>query len=207
MIKKLSDSAVILAFITAFFYCVGTAGNRGYYRVFKLDPDVLDLGFHNILYSGLLLAFVPLFKIIFISLLVFFIVSSLIVPAYFDGLVNNFKVRRRNVRWKRKFFGNRDDYELEKKLKSITKDLAVFTVLMIAFICFLAYIEKGQHEKANRIVSDNEVQAKLTIRLEGEAKDMIFIACGSRNCAGLELPGRRIRYFSQDKGFSYPLGD
>lgn len=51
---KLTDSAIILAGITAYLYCSSTAYTYGYLQYFELNAEVLDRNFHQTLYDGLI---------------------------------------------------------------------------------------------------------------------------------------------------------
>ena len=134
-----------------------------------------------------------------------FVWSHGVLPGYIDHLRKGYKSRRRYVFWKRKILGKREDVAIEQKSKKITGKFFFAVIAMIVFISFLAAVERSGEEKARNILSEGQKDSRRLITLTGESGKLIFLACGSRNCAALDENTKAVRHFSQGKGFSYPL--
>ncbi len=56
MFRKIFDGALLLALLTGFLFCAGTAKRHGYFLMLGLDSDVLGVDTAAILYNGLLIS-------------------------------------------------------------------------------------------------------------------------------------------------------
>ena len=82
--QKFIDSAVLLAVSTALLFSWGTANYHGFLIATKLDSDMMERNFHQVIYEGLILAFSPvLLSLILISIVLFFY-AHIIFPTYID---------------------------------------------------------------------------------------------------------------------------
>lgn len=52
MSNVFKDSAIIITLVTVYLYCASTDYLYGYYESLRLEEDVLDRNFHQILFEG-----------------------------------------------------------------------------------------------------------------------------------------------------------
>ncbi|MFU2511227.1 hypothetical protein [Pseudoalteromonas sp. ASV78] len=196
---KILDSAAILAFITAFLYCVSTAYTYGYFGVLFLDSDLLERNFHQIMYHGLLQSFPILLTILF-----FCAISVTIHSAFTTGLIN-YVIKNEN---KEKFVS-----KLVQKLKPKNKHLTVLEQthskrvkkiwivfsLFFIFTLLMAYIESKGVDSAKNMknsIKEGKYRAvKLSVK-QGD-KPFALLYCGARNCAAIDPENKEIKYFPQ----------
>jgi len=197
------DGAVILTLLTAFLFCVGTAKTRGYYSYFRLDSDVMDLGFHNVLYAGMIGSIVPVIKTLTLLVAASFFYSHMALPAFTDKLKGSIGFRRACVKWKKRIYGRRKETYLERSAKKNTIRLFLVTFCLVLFIGFLAGIEREGKKQAEEVLAGGQESSLRRIMVNGDPRALIFLSCGVRNCAAYDPKSGTIVYFDQAKGFSY----
>lgn len=206
MFRKIFDGALLLALLTGFLFCAGTAKRHGYFLMLGLDSDVLGVDTAAILYNGLLISYGPVFLFALGLFLCVFVYSYLILPAYIDYGRSSFGRRRKLIKLRRLCLGKRKDTLVEKKAKRLVVSFGIVLILLMAFLFFLASMEsKGRTQAADILVTaKGDDSAKNTkVRILGQDISYVLLACGSRNCAALNPLSMEVQYFSQDKGFSY----
>jgi hypothetical protein len=207
--EPLLNSGVALALLTAALYCVSTAYYGGFLAVLRLDADVLDRNFHQILYHGFLTAFVPVFQLLAWSAIVLFASAMLGTPA-----LNAFLRRR----WSRK----RVFVVLRKALRPDARStafeiaqrkLAGYACIALAFaltvIFALAHFDRQGKEAGEKLLSklDQPVPDSfmVSVKIDGQPHRLLYLACGARNCAGIEPTTRMVHYFPQNgHAFRHP---
>lgn len=197
------DSAIVLAFITAFLYCASTAFTHGYLGVFHLDSDVLVRDFHQIIYHGMILNIwtifgLPLFVALCISL------HSSCALGLSNYLKKGFAKGRKFVALKKCFnFRTRKYSQLEKKHN---KRVNVFWCIWIfAFIFFIAMalFETNGRKRALLAVEMIKNGSYNSVKINGRdtGKYLAFLYCGSKNCAAQNTKSTEyeIVYFPQSE--------
>lgn len=203
MFRRMLDSAVILALLTAFLFCVGTAKTRGFYSHFRLDSDVMDLGFHNVLYAGMIWSIVPVVKALTLLVATSFFYSHMVLPNVIDKLRGSFGFRRTYVKWKKRIYGKRKETSLERSAKKNTIRFFLVTLGLVLFIGFLAGVETEGKRQAEEVLAGGHESDLRKIVVNGDSRVLTFLSCGIRNCAAYDSKSGMIIYFDQAKGFSY----
>lgn len=209
MSSKLSiDSAVVLAAFTAILYTWSTAAYNGFLGGMHLDPGVMERSFHQVIYSGLLLAFAPVLLILCICASVLFFYSHLLLPSYIDWVRGSFKAKRKAIKFRRFWLGKRSSPPVEQRAKSMFATVAVLAVLGIFYITSLVYFEHKGGEKAKSLIKshmagDSKRTEIVAAQIGQSIKSLRFLACGSNVCAGIEEKTNQIYYFSSTSGYSY----
>ena len=206
--KTILDSAVLLAATTACLYCVGTAHYGGYLNVLQLDADVLNRDFNQTIYNGFLLSLAPAF--ILVAALAFgsWIYSHAIVPELNDLLRKSYHNRNAFLRVKHRLWGKRKDSPLELRHKRRT--LRVSAGVLVAFGLILSlqqFEQKGKRDAQalqKKFVSASSLPAAehILVKIDDRQYRLLFLACGARNCAGLDPKSQIVYYFPQN-GHAY----
>lgn len=201
--NTLIDSGVILAAITAFLYCAGTARNAGYLGALKLDINILDRNFQQVLYEGFIYSFVTVFNGLVTYIGIRFLYSHLLLPA----LVESYKFRRIYLKSKYWFLGKKKDSVAVKLAKNHTSTFAFLAFILVAFILTIASFEKNGSSDANEVLTEIDSKTVLDydlvkVKIDGQEHKLYNLSCGSRNCAGIDPKTREVFYFSQT-GYSY----
>ena len=214
--NPLMNSAVFLAGTTAFLYCVSTAYYNGYLDKLKLDVDVLDRNFHQVLYNGLIISFAPVF---------FLMLGYSTIRVFHAHLINDWlragmKNKRRFLemrRWirvhsggnrQRVFIKKRTVLELAQEQKTL--NAIYFTVFVIIFLFMLVYFENQGASKANEVLKlidsnkSKESSSLIRVKTDDQFKSLWYLGCGARNCAGIDPISKTVYYFPQN-GHSYQL--
>ena len=194
---KFIDSAGIVAFLTAYFYCVSTAFTYGYFYTLGLDSDLLDRNFHQVIYHGMITSLENAIYLSAFILLFGFIYSNWCFFIFFY-IKKSFSHGRRLVRLKKKI--NLPTKKLSKRELSIkaifSKSIGVFLVV-IGFLSVLIVYEKSGMEQANELrirISEGESIIMKSSQYKGE---LTFLYCGSRNCAGYNPETEEVIYIPQ----------
>lgn len=196
------NSAVFLAAATAFLYCVSTAFMGGYLGTLKLDADVLDRNFHQVLYGGFLISLNEVLVGLAIVAATSWICSHLLIPEFTDYLRKGIAQRRRVLKIKRFFHGKRRDTLQERVWKRRTHRAFVYAVLSIALILLLAHYEtKGKRQAEallTRINTGQPVTSQLVrVKIDDQLQSLVHLACGARNCAGYDKTSKLVYYYPQ----------
>ena len=72
------DSAVFIAGFTALLYTWSTAHYHGFLGTLRLDADMMERSFHQVIYSGLLISFAPVIIILILSALILYLYSFMV---------------------------------------------------------------------------------------------------------------------------------
>ncbi|USD39495.1 hypothetical protein [Ferrimonas sp. SCSIO 43195] len=200
--KKLLDSAIILAFITAFIYSVSTAYYQGFLSYFNLDYNILDRNFNQTLYNGMLAA-LPSFLAFLLVMTVFLVFFSyMFFPVFISFCKNSFFISKLYCRALDFFKTEQDNNIYVTKLCRVADLSLIAFIVSIAPIVYLTYIEGKAVEKAQSIekgIVDGNFDSNdlMRVKVGGEPKNLYVLACGSRNCAGLNIETNEIYYFEQ----------
>lgn len=209
MKRKLSiDSAILLAIFTALLYTWSTAHYRGYIGSLKLSADMMERDFHQIIYGGLMISFWPAISMLLLLALSLGLYSHLILPIYIECLRHSLKLRKIAVKLRRAFLGTRKEAPIELRAKKVFNRSAILSLLGVMYIFSLAYFEHNGKNKAEELIeaasSENSEDFRtIKVKLDEEIKDLTFIGCGVRNCAGLDHQENLIHYFDSKKGYSF----
>ncbi len=201
------NSAVLLAAATAYLYCVSTAHYGGYLSPLRLDADVLDRNFHQALYSGFLISFTPTFVVLFAYGAARLIYSHCVLPAINDLLRQSASRRRIFLKLRRGWFGKRKDSAYEKRQKQHTMSVLLYVAMAFAFIFSLVYFESLGKKAAlvtlERMEANPQpISEMVRVKIDDQVRSLFYLACGARNCAGIEASTKMVYYFPQN-GHSY----
>lgn len=209
--NKLPESGLVIAISTALLYTWSTAYHQGYLRTARLDSDVLDRNVHQVLYNGFLLAFGPVFLVIVAVTFALFLYSHVVLPGFVGYTKKGFDARRRVVKLKRFFLGRNKDSSAEKRAKKLFTNTLFLAFFAISYILSLAYFEHEGKSKASAVLKDHVTGksspfSMVKVNVGKDQKELRMLACGARNCAGIEKGTNVIFYFNQSPGysFSYP---
>lgn len=209
VVKKFSvDSAILLAGFTAVLYSWSTAHYHGFILTLKLNADMMERNFHQIIYGGLLVSFAPLLFLLIMALLVAFLYSHGVVPVYVDWVRKSVKNKRRVIKNRRMWIGKRNSSAIELKAKSVTARIVILFAVGSFYIFSLHLSEVEGVEKAKRMIAMH-VEGKikqsqmLKVKINNVDKTLMFLACGATNCAGIEEKTNRVYYFPTNQGYSY----
>jgi len=205
----LLDSGLALAATTAFLYCASAAYTGGFNSRLGLDGDVLDRNFQQVLYDGFLISFGPVLLALVVYTILRFFYSYAVLPGINDALRKNWRRKRLVLKLKHSWYGKRKDSELELREKKHTRLAAVITGVAFTLILSLVYFESKGKDAASQVRTKLEhksfVQHEVvTVTINGEAKELLYLSCGARNCVGVDPETRIVQYFPQN-GHSYLL--
>lgn len=208
--SKIIDSALLLALATAFLYCAGSAYYGGYFGVLHLDADVLDRNFHQILYKGFYISIFPVLLVFLIYLAWRFTYSYMALPAVMDWVGHSAARKRKIAKIKATLLGKRKESPRVTQAIRKTNVLAFYFILSNAFILSLVYCEIQGKEVAKAALRSIERKQEspanlISVKIDTELKQLYFLGCGARNCAGIEYATKRVYYFPQN-GHSYTYG-
>ncbi|WP_152529076.1 hypothetical protein [Stutzerimonas azotifigens] len=206
--RKVFDGALCLALLTGLLFCAGTAKRHGYFLTLSLDSDVLGVESAAVLYSGLIISYVPVFIFALVGCCLVFLYAYVVLPAYVDYARASFVRKRKIARLKKRCFGKRKDSLAEKKAKGLAIRLAGFLVMLLILLFFLAAMEKDGKRQALELLSmieRGEPTDRVMVMIPGWDIGHVLLACGARNCAALNPLTMGVNYFPQDQGFSYVL--
>jgi hypothetical protein len=180
----LTDSAIVLAVTTAFLYAASMARYTGYLTEMKLDADVLSRDFHQILYEG----FIAVWSLIF--LLIFVVALALVIHRH---LASKKRIRLES------------NTQLDRDVGRLLMGLVAASLLIVVLY--------GFHVNGNRLAyavqKQLDVCAKklpcpglINVYLDGNKETLLFLACGARNCAGID-PLTNVAYYFPQNGHSF----
>lgn len=206
--RKPIDSAILLAVCTALLYSWSTANYHGFLTTVGLDSDMMERSFHQVIYSGLVVSFVPILLMLFFVAFALFIWSHTILPSYTDWVRGSVNSKRRVIKFRRYWIGKRITPTIEKNEKSRFNRAAIYSLSGFVFIVSLVYFEnKGQQQAkdiiAKHLAGENNPSNMISVVIGGNNKTLRYLSCGVKNCAGIEDDSNRIYYFSQSSGHSF----
>lgn len=201
------DSAIALAGLTAYLYAVSTSYYGGYFNHLELDPNVLDLNFNQTLYNGFLLCSVPVFLFLAVIALVSWVYSHNVLPTTNDWLRKSRINKRKYIKARRWFVGSRRDSLLEQREKRRTLSAITYVIGVVLVIFSLAYFESMGGKVAASIKQSLSDGSYLTrshwyVKIDDTNRKLLPLACGARNCAGVDTTSRFVYYFPQN-GHAY----
>jgi len=207
-VTKFIDSAILLTVCSALLFSWSTAHYHGFLVTAQLDSDLMERSFHQVIYSGLVLAIFPLFIISFSVSALLYCYSHMLLPEYVNLVRRSYKVKRKVVKLRKFWVGKRVAPDIEKREKKRFNHFFIIFVVATSFLISLVYFEnKGQsHAKETlEFHQKGETSSKNTILVPYKkgSKTLHYLGCGSKNCAGIEPKTNRIFYFSQSTGFSF----
>ena len=193
------DSAVFLAGFTAVLYTWSTAYYNGFLGVLRLDADMMERSFHQVIYSGLLISFAPALLILVLLAFLLYIYSHALLPSYIDWVRKSIRAKRKTVKFRRFWFGKRNSPPVELRAKALFTKVAILAIFGVLYVASLVYFEHEGKEKATQLVEahlkgENKPTQMVRVKLSKEDKTLRFLGCGNRNCAGLEEKTNLIFY-------------
>lgn len=205
--QKSIDSAILLTIGTAILYALGSAEYGGFTNQLSLNEDIMERSFHQTIYSGFLFSWVYIELVLLVIVFCLYVYSHGLLQIYVDHLRKGFAQKKRIVKMRDKFFKKRNYPAIEirerARLNFFAKLFLGFTVL----IFFLTAAERSGVAEAKSILSlhiDNR-NSDLLIETEinGSVKELIFLGCGVRNCAGYDQSSKKTHYFQESNGYSF----
>ncbi len=205
-IKSFFDSGMILAGITAFFYCSSSAKFGGFITPYHLDSDVLGRNFQQVLYDGFLTSYPVIFKAIFALAALSFIRSHMAIP-----FASEYPKIILSVKKIFKSKSGRIVNDKELKARDTTKKIMIYAIIAALSLTYLTKMEATGKKEAiarlGRINTDTVLASELVnVKIDGHLKQLVFLMCGERNCAGIDQKTKEIFYYPQN-GHSYLLDD
>jgi hypothetical protein len=204
--NPLLESAVILAVATAFLYCSSTAYNGGFLGLLHLDANALERDFHQVLYNGVLVSLGPVLLALICYAVASYCYSHALLPGLNDWLRNRFSRKRRYLKLKHRLIEKRKDSPREKQAKQHTVTVFRFVIVCFVFVSSMIYFEAQGRKEARRLHKELEktvVQSNLvSTEINDKQYKLVKIACGARNCAGID-PSTKIVYYFPSSGYSF----
>lgn len=202
------DTALILTAITAILYSWSTAHFNGVLSTLRLDSDLMERSFHQVIYSGLIISFIPIIFSLFFIWVIVFVYSHFVLPMYIDHLRGSVRNRRRLISFKQFWKGKRKISESEKKINNFFTKLTLIIFAVLFFLLTLAYFEnKGKNDvkvfitKGSKVLTESD--RLINIELNDKSRQLILLACGTKACAGFDSTTNQIYYFPSDKTYSF----
>lgn len=202
------DSAIFLAAFTALLYTWSTAYYHGYIGILNLNADMMERNFHQIIYDGLLISFAPIIVMLTISALCLWTYSHAVLPGYIEWLKSSIGRKRKVIKARRLLFGGRSETDVELRAKSFSLRTILLTFSGIFYVVSLVLFEREGKIKAEELLSaiisgDGYPSRMISVQAGDEIKNLFFIRCGVRNCAGLEKEEELVYYFDSSNGYSF----
>jgi hypothetical protein len=198
----LLSSALFLAATTGFLYCASTAYSGGYLSSLNLDPNILDQNFHQVLYDGVKLSIFWVLIVLNSYWLLRIVYSQLILPLCTDDS-EVFTNNRPHYIKSREFLINMRSEITEKLKNKRNVDAFSYAALSVVFLFSMGYFELQGKSRAATVLEQiettkpHEVANLIRVKIDGEYKNLFYLRCGARNCAGIDLASRTIHYFQQ----------
>jgi hypothetical protein len=220
----LKNSAIIVTLITAFFYCSSTVYTHAYLKSLGLDSDVLERSFHAVVYQGFVFNLQSMITISFAIIGIASLRVLLIIP-----FRRSIKIKRKMDYCKAKFlkFLYKENIELDSYDKSFfigwISAAKIFILFTLALVALVASEQNGvkaagdvnkriacqliERDKQNPSHAKADTPRVSTIMpsIHQPDSELMFLYCGSRMCAGLDLDEEQVIYFPQT-GFTYKRG-
>lgn len=202
------DSAVFIAGFTALLYTWSTAYYHGFLGTLRLDADMMERSFHQVIYSGLLISFAPVIIILIFSALILYLYSHAILPSYIDWARKSIKPKRKLVKFRRFWLGKRNSPLIELRAKALFTKVALLTLVGVFYVASLVYFESLGKNSASQLIEEhlegkNKQTQIVKIKTDQEEKSLRFLGCGNRSCAGIEEKTNLVTYYPNSTGYSY----
>lgn len=203
------NGGLALALATAALYCVSTAYYGGFMGVLRLDADVLDRNFHQILYHGFLTAFVPAFQVLAVIGITLFASAMLGTPALNAFLRKRWSRRRLFVLLRKELTPNRLATSFEIRQRKLAGYALIYLAIAMLVIYSLAHFDRLGKDAAEKLLAKLEHPIPdstfVTVKIDGQMHRLLYLACGARNCAGLDPATHVVHYFPQNgHAFRHP---
>lgn len=207
IMSKFIDSAILLGVCTALLFSWSTAHYHGFLVVAKLDADLMERSFHQVIYSGLVLSILPLFITLFFISAILFLYSHVVVHEYVNYVRKNFKNKRKVVKLRKYWIGKRVSPQIEKKEKRRFNYFALLFVIATAFLLSLVFFENKGNKHAKASLKEYEEKTNknnlISVPFKSGKKTLYYLGCGAKNCAGIEKGTNKVFYFQQSVSFSF----
>lgn len=224
----LKNSAIVVTFITAFFYCSSTVYTHAYLGRLGLDSDVLERSFHAVVYQGFIFNLGPMliFLIVVIGLIW---IKTIITIQLHRSIKEKRKDAKILINLKNKIFNffkikNKSlDYFERPLIKGSLSFTIAFFLLFIALLTLAKFEKKGSavanvvnqnianqlREKAahndSAVVISRQRNSIIIPSLPKNGTELIFLYCGSHMCAGFDIDKEQVIYFP-NTSFSFKSG-
>ncbi|MBZ4187243.1 hypothetical protein K7B09_13015, partial [Thermomonas sp. RSS23] len=196
--SPLIDLGILIAVLPAFLFTIGTAYRNGYLSALRLNAAILDQNFHQTTYQGFIQLMSHGFTALALAAVLLTILAYTVIPYLTDYLEKQPKLR--------KFiaiaFSPPSRNPTEHGARRIS--LAAITVMIgsVMYLYCLAHFENsgrnaGAAELKALLAAKYENSRNIKVVIDGKPVDLVYIACGSTNCAGYAPTSKRLVYFPQ----------
>lgn len=208
MTKNGVDSTIFLAGLTAALYTWSTAHYNGFLNVLRLDSDMMERSFHQVIYNGLIVSFAPVLLGLILFAFLLYLYSYALLPSYMNWVRGSIGAKRKVIKVRRFWFGKRKRPAAELRAKAIFVKVAILALFGFLYIISLAYFESEGKMKAKTLIEShlegkNKKINMVNIQINKKEKTLRFLGCGTRNCAGIEESTNLIFYYPSSIGYSY----
>jgi len=161
-----------------------------------------------VIYGGFIVSFGEIIIMLFVITCVLYLWSHAIFPSYIDRVRGSVRSKRRVIKFRHDWVGNRIPSIIEKKAKSRSNNAALYLLSSLVFLLSLLYFEDKGGQKAKEIIEKHvavEISqgSMVSVVIGKDEKILRYLTCGAKNCAGIEQKSNKIYYFSQSSGHSF----
>lgn len=207
MSSKAIDSAIAITAITALVYGASAANVNSYLQELSLDADILAINFHQMLYRGFIHNLSEFILFLFYSFIFLFVFSGAVIKlrSWLRISILNKRKYIECINYAVKLFRTSRKTKTHKKdliFTHIVQRSGILFIVLLAVTSFLAWNEQDGKQSAikrkENIANGNYLLVKPLLYNE----KLIYLYCGSINCAGYNKAEGKIRYFPV-KGISF----
>ncbi|RWX52885.1 hypothetical protein [Photobacterium chitinilyticum] len=207
MSSKAIDSAVAVTAITALVYGASAANVNSYLRELSLDADILAINFHQMLYRGFINNLGEFLLFLFYGSVLLFILSGAVIKlrAWLRISIRNKRKYIENINYAVKLFRSGGKTKIHKKdliFTHIVQRSGLLFVVLLAVTSFLAWNEQDGKQKAIKKKENIANGHYLLVKPLLHKEKLIYLYCGSINCAGYNKTEGKVHYFPV-KGISF----
>ncbi len=153
---KLTDSAILLALISAILFSCSTAHFNGFLTEVNLDVDMMERSFHQVIYEGLILFLtLPVFQILILISGAWVFYARVVLPEYIIYVRKNYSIKRKIVTFKVFWRSKHVASNIEKRELKRSNNLGAYTLSAILFLGLLAFFEIKGKNQAKEILSQH----------------------------------------------------
>jgi len=199
--EKLKDSAILLALVTSFLYCVGAAKDQGFLDSVNLNTEMMAKDFQLVIFQGFILLvnnwIVPIFALLVVVVVLFYVFT------WIYEKIKKSKDQDGNYRE-----SSNNKMPIDQNSYRYLVALITLSSIFIFFAFFIVVYHKEGRAEGDELIAKikdgNTEQGRLIrVRILNADKKLLFLGCGSNNCAGIDLSINRVYYFPQSSGYSY----
>ncbi len=194
MKSLLSESAIILAILTAFLYCIGTAHFYGFLNALNTDPYIIDRSFDQVIYYGALILLNNFLKYVVDFIVIFILWYLAYVSSYFrvDWTI---KGKKRLIRLRK--ICRRLALPRVASLKNSIAVAVSFIAIVFILSAFQNIGKTAAHDLVDQIRNKkyNDLR-KITVNLNSSNIELFRVACGSSRCLGIDAKNLQVDVFS-----------